>query len=741
MSDHLIISIDPDEVIAPSTIIEVHSDRAIDPQSAQDAITIRGLPVIVELTKRGRVARVNVPDEFPPGRHRLVVRELLDTKGEVLEESLVRPFVVCELPDLPDGVRVEHLVRVRVDEFALTRTPAHSQGERVAHFVKAVSRETGEPMDLAFDEDGNQVDGDELRGAVEKRRLERFGCLEESLARQMERADDQEVVPVTIWAPLPPESTPDLPDKGRDGPTTERPRSESELDDLVKKATTKLTRTLARLEIGEGRAHPRAPMVEADVTVAQLRDLARNDAVGAVFLRDDSAVFDLGDSIAVARSDRAHSLGFDGTGVNVAVWEDGPDVRTNLDIDGRFTNSPAVTDHSRLTHAIIKNTEAGRPHGHAPDCNLFSANTTSTDALRWAIEDQGCTVISQSFHRFVEARNGSLQGDDVLKDWLVLRWPYPTILQAAGNFWSGDDDAVTPPQDEFVNHKGFNSFNLANHDDTAGSIAGGSTFRNPTSSHGDRELPELAANGQGVTAAGVTKSGTSFAAPAAAGVTALLQDVSSTLQSWPEGCRAILLAGADRNIRDSSWWNDVAAGVDTRDGAGAVNAEESVCIAQQGRWRDAPATRRGWDVGTLRSADVGANRQSTFRYHVSTPRYLFSPRVKVALAWDSKVASITLPFVGTLPLSSQLTVDLDLQVFDSRGNLVAHSSSWDNSYEVAEFEARPNSTYDIVIRRWSGTDDVWYGLAWNTTGQMIVWEPISGTFVARHLADGDGGQR
>lgn len=134
----------------------------------------------------------------------------------------------------------------------------------------------------------------------------------------------------------------------------------------------------------------------------------------------------------------------------------------------------------------------------------------------------------------------------------MLRWPFPTILQAAGNFFSGDPDGVTPPEDEFVNHKGFNSMNLANHDDTAGAIAGGSTFNNPTSAHGDRELPELAANGTSVTAAKATDSGTSFAAPAAAGVAALVQDVNATLQSWPEGCRAILLAGADRNVRDNT---------------------------------------------------------------------------------------------------------------------------------------------------------------------------------------------
>ena len=135
-------------------------------------------------------------------------------------------------------------------------------------------------------------------------------------------------------------------------------------------------------------------------------------------------------------------------------------------------------------------------------------------------------------------------------------------------------------------------------------MAGDSVFRNPASTHGDRELPEISANGTGVSAVGHSMSGTSFAAPAAAGVTALLQDVDAVLCSWPEGCRAILLASAGRNIEDGTWWHDVAADVDASDGAGAVDAETGVWIAQQRRWRDAPATRRGWDVGTLSSGII-----------------------------------------------------------------------------------------------------------------------------------------
>ena len=74
---------------------------------------------------------------------------------------------------------------------------------------------------------------------------------------------------------------------------------------------------------------------------------------------------------------------------------------------------------------------------------------------------------------------------------------------------------------------------------------------------------------------------------------------------WPEGCRAILAAGATRNVRGDTWWRDVVAGVDARDGSGAVDAAESRSIALNRRWRGAAATRRGWDVGLLTSDDFG----------------------------------------------------------------------------------------------------------------------------------------
>ena len=712
------------EVVAPGSTIELTLSGSVDPQSAQGAIRVmRGcdlLAVKIEVSKRGRVVLVHLDPETI-GACVLSVTELLGPKGERLVNAFSLPISVMPITGtVPSDLRVEHAVRLFFGDMSVERL-APGQLTRGGHIdaLKAVNRKDGKPVELAFNERGERVELAGQYSALDKRRAEKFGRLHETLFDRIANAKDDEKISVVIWPRI---TLPAAPyEKSADRRSVEPPVGERKVAESLRKALVELQDVLQKEKVQlakddrQEKPDDLVPIVRATATVAQLRRLARNPAIGVVMFDDTTAINDLGASIAVARSDRAHLAGFGGAGVRVAVWEDGPSVTTNLSFAGRFTTSPSASNHARLTSAVVKNIEPNLPHGHAPDCDLFSANSGNTDALRWAVRDQHCTVVSQSFHRSTEPGGAGLQADDLLKDWLALRWPFPTIVQAAGNFWQGDADNIQPPENEFVNHKGFNSIAIGNHDDTAAAMSGDSVFRNPASSHGDRELPELAANGTGVSANGQTMSGTSFSAPAVAGVTAILQDVDSVLCSWPEGCRAILMASAGRNVRDNTWWHDVSNRVDARDGAGAVDAQAGVSIAQQRRFRNAPATRRGWDVGTLSSASFGADRLATFRYQIVVPNRLFFPTVKVALAWDSAVTTIF-----DIPLASTLTVDFDLLIRDSHGTQVASSASWDNSYEIAEFSAVPGETYEIVIRRWSGTDSVWYGVAWTVTGIPLL---------------------
>ena len=318
----------------------------------------------------------------------------------------------------------------------------------------------------------------------------------------------------------------------------------------------------------------------------------------------------------------------------------------------------------------------------------------------WALEDsQCCTVINQSFHREPYETFGELSPDDILKDYLITQWPFPTIVQSAGNI------GQVP---EFVNHRGYNSISVGNHDDTAKAMAPNSAYLNPTSSYGDRELPEIAANGEGVSAVGEGGSGTSFAAPAVAGTVALIQSVDHILQGWPEACRAILLASANPKISGSTWYKDVANHVDGYDGTGVLNARRAVEVAQRHVQDTSVYEGPGWVAGTLNREDFDpVTRWALQPIRVEIPSVTLPSgivRLKIALAWSKK----------DLSYGPNLELDLDLHVVFDNDIIIASSNSNDNSYEIVEFRVWSSERFEIYIRCPRGVpSNHWYGLAWS----------------------------
>lgn len=728
MSDELSLSFIAGEILGAGTDIEIRTRRPFDPDVARSAVVLQqkdlnvAAPVTVD--EKGEIIRISTKD-LRPGKYQLRIHELLDTKGEEILNHALIPFGIGALAGkVPGELRVEHATHVAIGKISLRRL---EPGERAppdfkyVEFVKAVHRQKGEQVHLAFDEKGEQVDGQAMLDDYQLRRYAKFGRLHETLFNHLEGGRDSDQVDVAVW----PHIKEDLTNykKPNHGEIKEPPQ---EARDLLKEAIRTRSAVVDKLKkLGaKVKDTPQETLViYASLRADKVRDLAKSDDVSRIFLDDRTAIRDLADSEAISRVKQAHALGFIGLGVHVAVFEDGPSDVSNLVFADRYLQNPPDSTHARLTSAIIKNVEPGKPHGYAPGCHLYSANIRDNAALQWALDQpRSCTVISQSFHRSSsegqnEQGSPSMSADDILKDHMVTQWPYPTIVHAAGNI----SEAV-----EYVNHKGFNTLSVGSHDDNATAMAGSSVFKNPTSPHGDRELPELAANGTGVTALGLAMSGTSFAAPAVAGTAAVIQSIDSTLKSWPEACRAILLASADRNISGGTWALDLGLHIDQSDGAGALNSYMASSIAQQRRDKDASPAPRGWDVDSLVTEDLqSGNNLSKFRYRVQVPppsepgpiRFVYT--IKAALAWNSKVAANSAGVLTSAP-----TVNLDLIVRDISGLQVSVSSSFDNSYEVVEFTAVAGGSYDIFIRRASGTALIWYALAWNVTTRLFTLPPL-----------------
>ena len=595
---------------------------------------------------------------------------------------------------------------------------------------KILDTATDTPSTRATNAAGAPIDSQRKLADETRAYLRRHRQIHPALSRAMSQAGNNRI-PVLIWLYV----SEEIYDKGadREGPAVAGPRVASteammvdprprpepppdqppeprmigyrrQVDAVVEQAMRQLPETTGVRMIGRVGA---VPGLIVDATPAQVRKLSARPEVAGLLLYESRGIDNLDNSMKIARANTTVASGFKGTGVKVALWERGPDVLTDLRVEAFFDSAQTnKSRHARLTTAVIKNRQSSGPQGYAPNAKIFSANSYDIKALDWAIVTQQCSVINQSFHRNSEETDGAFSAEDLIKDYYATHYPFPTIVHASGN----QPTAGT----EFVNHKGFNAMVVGNHNDSADRMDADSVFRNPTSPHSDRELPDVCANGDSVSAAGHTDSGTSFASPAVAGSVAVIQKVAQRLKVWPEGCRAVIMAGAGRNVRGKTWWDDVRRRVDGRDGTGALDTRESVRIAKRPSARNGAAARCGWDVGTLRSTDFAANGRSTFKYQVEVPATGSSKHIRVALAWSSKVTYVddtsrTPPIKNVV---STLTTDLDLHLYEG-SRLVDWSSSFDNSYEVIDFQGKPGTTYDIVIRRWSGTDWVWFGIAWS----------------------------
>ncbi|QMW38909.1 hypothetical protein AFCA_002270 [Aspergillus flavus] len=717
MGNEVEISIIGGEVIAPGSQIQIHVPRPVDFRSARSAVTItkdgRNIFAPISVEQGGAIISICTRD-LGHDTFYLQIDELLGKNGEDLLHHQKIPFCIHPLVSLvPEGLRVVNASYIAVSEENIQKLRPDvnaAPGFRfVAGFILAFDENDGRPVSLAFNEEGKQMDGDSILEAYENGQLAKFGRLDETLYHKLESLDGDQDINVAVW----PEVKLDLTgyDKPDDGEIQQPPEAARTLIAEAVKARSAVVERIKNLGIVVGETPPEQLFIYASPKACQVCELAQVEGVSQVFFDDSTGVNDLVDSEMVGRAPQAQALGYTGHGVHVGVFEGGPSDLTYLTFDGRYTESPEESDHARLTSAVIKNIEPGKPHGYAPHCSLYSANSYNNAALRWAVNPpQNCTVITRSFHRPDEQRKASLSADDILKDHIATQWPFPTIVQSAGEISQAS---------QYVCPKGFNTIIVGSHNDTATAMAGSSAFRNPVSPNRDRELPELAANGNGVTAVGLTMSGTSFAASAVAGTAALLQGVSSTLKSWPEGCKAVLLASAGPTVSGDTWAEDNLRGIDQLDGSGALNAEIGVLIALQRRRRNSPPVPRGWDVGSFKDIDFSSRSLSNFIYKVRVPEPVAPvPRdvytVKVALVWDAKFPS------NATRLQSP-TASFLLAIYKSSGGRpVRYSGSFDNNYEIVEFIAMPGEEYHIYIARASGSGIVWYGLAWNVSSRAEI---------------------
>jgi len=306
--------------------------------------------------------------------------------------------------------------------------------------------------------------------------------------------------------------------------------------------------------------------------------------------------------------------------------------------------------------------------------NLLSGNATTLTsseanaATGWAAA-QGASVINQSYG---SVTSGALDILSWYDDYIVSHY-FASITPSAGNI-----DPNTPGSDFVQNPAiaynviGVGAFSHNNNADWFDdAIATYSAFKNPISSHGDREKPDVAAPGNVTTLRETFNpgstwlfawSGTSFAAPHTAGTAALLMNKKPSLKIYPETVKAIIMASAVHNLEGSRRLSD-------KDGAGGIQAKAAYDVVANG-WHSASWVSNG-------CADL-SNAPALFATAGQTVRVVISWLVPI----DSSLISYTF-------------ADADLTVTSPSQSQTWTSASFDNSFEIVEFTAPQTGVYTV----------------------------------------------
>ena len=130
----------------------------------------------------------------------------------------------------------------------------------------------------------------------------------------------------------------------------------------------------------EPRPDLHAPVVFAELPAGRIGGLEKHEDVAALFLHDRGGETDLSNSMKIAQSDTVQSsLGLTGKGINVAVYENGPDDVIAAVDHGAVLEQPddraARPPHPR-DHQEHRAQQAARARARAATCTRPTAWTS-----------------------------------------------------------------------------------------------------------------------------------------------------------------------------------------------------------------------------------------------------------------------------------------------------------------------------------------------------------------------------
>lgn len=604
--------------------------------------------------------------------------------------------------------------------------------------VTVLDTESNRFFQVLVDLDSGQVeDRTAIEEAEEQHHRAKYGKLQPALYERLQAMREYETVTVTIWVAAPPGKSLAEQQAAAFATLTARyPQAREAMDrsgkpmdvdapalaeriyeeyvQILSAETASRIRPLVKALEAQGFAVRTAeglPSVTVTLSKRSVEELAARDDVGAIYLSEGGKRhLLLSSAVPTNLAPTVWARGYDGTGVDIAVLEDG-----NVDFTSNSVACPAGTNncfqqpgatrwavHGEDWHTTLVASTAASNHpiyrGMAPGATVMSAGIwgpdrqDDIDALIWAL-DQGAEVVNISYGWCP----GSTQMDDIDRafDYYARARGKLFVVAAGNNTAACPFDFVDSPA------KGWNVLSVGAYDDHNDSdwsndeMADFSCWDNPSSPNGDHEKPEVVAPGVNITGIEMdgnlrTEGGTSFAAPQVTGLAALLIDRHWSLNFWPDANKAIIMASATHNIEGST---GIPSGQDLRDGAGGINAALADTVAQTRNLSEVnPCTDSCW-WGFYITNDASDFPVDSYLY-----RYFTAHRgdfIRIAIAWWANADCASESDCNF----DRLDTDLHLGIQDPDFEWVpgAWSASWDNNYELVEFVAPKTGTYRIAV--------------------------------------------
>lgn len=432
-----------------------------------------------------------------------------------------------------------------------------------------------------------------------------------------------------------------------------------------------------------------APVVMAKLTKEEISTIVKDKLVESVGLyrnieAQDYSLETIKNSIGLTKI--YSKLGLYGDNVKIGMIEGGsPESVPGFDNSHIIVvgNNVAEENHATNTAIILE--------GVAPDATIYSTNCDPANIE--LMLDQGIQIINMSA--------GYSKESTLYNFW--NKWANHICAQhnvllicSAGN-WSNSQISAPAMAYNTLAVSGYTDMETQDNNDDImvdNSYLDGNECKKP-----DLIAPQNLGGG-----------GTSSSAPVVTGVAALLLELKPSLGYQPQTLKAILMASCQRKVQSPAGAaaETMAQGLTERQGAGAVDAWNAVCIVAQGNY----------GYGKVTSA--------TEKRNFVQPSYGAS-HMNVSIAWlRENTISSNNHASGTVTAGTQH--DLDLRVYRN-GTLVGSSANANSSTEMAYFPlSASEARYQIRVSKEDLTnlETVRYGYAW-CTDNMAFRENLTGT--------------